>query len=142
MKYEGEHFNNTFKPALLKFKQRNRLTAQQIADDTGINVSSVRAHTRPGGDSTLPNGEDLKAYLFTYGPELLRYWMMEQSSIVVPHDCNLSASLHINTLTSDYMRHVSEVVEDQRVTRCEIPGMKERGLIVGPAITEFSMRLQ
>lgn len=44
MEMQRGRYWNSFKSALIAFKTARTLTAQQIADDTGINVSTVRAH--------------------------------------------------------------------------------------------------
>ena len=92
------------------------------AELTGINERRIRSHL--AHDGTLPNSDDMLAYIRLLGPDFLNLWT-QAVGITGAHrpksvdGCRFKSTLHAQTVASCLMLKLSEAVEDGRIDHIE-----------------------
>ena len=72
MSITREQDGNRFKSLLRSYLGRNGMPVEFAAELTGINERRIRSHL--AHDGTLPNSDDMLAYIRLLGPDFLNLW--------------------------------------------------------------------
>lgn len=125
--FEGRE-QNRFKHLLRSYVGRGGIPVEMAAELTGISERRIYSHI--AADGSLPNSDDMLAYIRLLGPDFLNHWT-QVVGITGAHRAStvegnvFETTLHAVTRTTELLRVFAEAVDDGRIDhreRLSVPG--------------------